>query len=87
MRSAFLIASVLSLAATAGCTTDDTIRIEGMTPGAGNAQAANTVMQMVDPWQPGVQNTNLKVPADRSAMAPAAADDGSASDTAATSDN
>lgn len=56
----------------AGCTTDDYLRIEGMTPGAGNAQAANTVMQMVDPWQPGVENTNLKVPADRGPAAEAA---------------
>lgn len=70
MRSTFLIASALSMMA-AGCTTDDTMRIDGMTPHAGNAQAANTVMQMVDPWQPGVQNTNLKVPADRTATAPA----------------
>ncbi len=70
MRSAFLIASALSMMA-AGCTTDDTMRIDGMTPDAGNAQAANTVMQMVDPWQSGVQNTNLRVPADRTATAPA----------------
>jgi hypothetical protein len=40
-------------------------RLDGLTPGAGNALAANTVMQMVDPWQYGVQNTNLVVPADR----------------------
>ena len=38
-----------------------------MTPGAGDAIAANTVMQMVDPWQYGVQDTDLSVPADRSA--------------------
>ena len=34
--------------------------------GAGDAIAANTVMQMVDPWQYGVQDTELSVPADRS---------------------
>ncbi len=87
MRSAFLMVSVLSLVAAAGCSTDDTIRIEGLTPGAGNAQAANTVMQMVDPWQPGVQDTNLKIPADRSAAAPASADDGSDTKASATNDN
>lgn len=87
MRSAFLIASALSLLAAAGCTTDDYMRIDGMTPDAGNAQAENTVMQMVDPWQPGVQNTNLKVPADRSATAPASTDDESGADAPATSDN
>ena len=53
--------------AAAGCTTDDTQRIDGLTYGAGDAIAANTVMQMVDPWQDGVQHTNLKVPSERPA--------------------
>ncbi|MBW8909193.1 hypothetical protein AB6802_24575 [Mesorhizobium sp. RCC_202] len=48
-----------------GCTSDDYVRTEGVTPGAGNAQASNTAMQMVDPWQYGVQNTKLRVPAQR----------------------
>ncbi|MBZ9967853.1 hypothetical protein [Mesorhizobium sp. BR1-1-2] len=50
---------------TAGCTSDDYMRSEGVTSGAGEAQAANTVMQMVDPWKYGVQNTRLLVPAER----------------------
>lgn len=79
MRHAFIIASVLPLMAAAGCSTDDYMRTEGLTPGAGNAQAANTVLQMVDPWQPGVQNTDLRIPADRVAAVPASADDASAS--------
>ena len=49
----------------AGCTSDDYVRTEGVTPAAGNAQAADTVMQMVDPWKYGVQNTKLLVPAQR----------------------
>ena len=49
----------------AGCTSDDYVRSEGVTTDAGNAQAANTVMQMVDPWKYGVQNTRLLVPAQR----------------------
>ena len=49
----------------AGCTSDDYVRTEGVTPAAGNAQAADTVMQMVDPWKYGVQNTTLLVPAQR----------------------
>ena len=49
----------------AGCTSDDYVRTEGLTTGAGEAQAANTVMQMVDPWKYGVQNTKLLVPAQR----------------------
>ena len=53
------------LSVVGGCTSDDYVRTEGVTPAAGNAQAANTAMQMVDPWQYGVQNTKLKVPAQR----------------------
>ncbi|AZO14271.1 MULTISPECIES: hypothetical protein [unclassified Mesorhizobium] len=49
----------------AGCTSDDYVRTEGVTPGVGNAQASNTAMQMVDPWKYGVQNTRLLVPAQR----------------------
>ncbi|MDX8459934.1 hypothetical protein [Mesorhizobium humile] len=48
-----------------GCTSDDYIRAEGVTLAAGNAQASNTAMQMVDPWKYGVQNTKLLVPAQR----------------------
>jgi hypothetical protein len=48
-----------------GCTSDDYVRTDGVTPGVGNAQASNTVMQMVDPWKYGVQNTRLLVPAQR----------------------
>ena len=44
-------------------------RADGLTDGAGNAMAANTVMQMVDPWQDGVQNTKLLVPAARGSQA------------------
>ncbi|MFD2056413.1 hypothetical protein ACFSQT_26060 [Mesorhizobium calcicola] len=49
----------------AGCTSDDYVRTEGVTSAAGEAQAADTVMQMVDPWKYGVQNTKLLVPAQR----------------------
>lgn len=62
MRLAPCIALLLA-GALAGCTSDDYVRTEGVTPAAGNAQASNTVMQMVDPWQYGVQNTRLLVPA------------------------
>ena len=66
MRIASCIALLLAGFA-GGCTSDDYIRTEGVTPAAGNAQASNTVMQMVDPWQYGVQNTKLLVPAQRAA--------------------
>jgi hypothetical protein len=48
---------------------DEYRRADGLTEGPGNAVAANTVMQMVDPWQDGVQDTQLLVPAARSAAA------------------
>jgi hypothetical protein len=47
-----------------GCHTQEAFRHEGVTAGAGNAIAANTVMQMVDPWPFGVQDTDLATPAD-----------------------
>ena len=57
-----------------GCTSDDYTRSEGVTSGPGNAQAANTVMQMVDPWKYGVQNTRLLVPAKRGDAGPVTPD-------------
>lgn len=69
-----LLSSVALLAVTCGgCTSDDYARTEGPTSGAGDAMAANTVMQMVDPWQYGVQNTKLLVPAARPGVSPTAA--------------
>ena len=68
----------------AGCTSDDYVRTEGVTPAAGNAQAANTVLQMVDPWKYGVQNTRLLVPAQRTTAA-AAAEQATGAKTTATS--
>lgn len=50
-----------------GCVSDDYRRADGLTDNAGEAVAANSVMQMVDPWQDGVQDTRLLVPAARGA--------------------
>ena len=77
MHTLLKLALILPVALAAGCTSDDYMRTEGLTSGAGNAMAANTVMQMVDPWQNGVQNTNLVVPAAR-VEAAGAADDAAA---------
>ena len=68
-----LCITLLLAGISSGCTSDDYVRSEGPTIGAGNAQAANTVMQMVDPWKYGVQNTKLLVPAQRSSAAAGAA--------------
>lgn len=59
------IIATLALTLLSACTTDTVLRPEGVTSFAGNAIAANTAMQMVDPWQYGVQDTNLKTPAER----------------------
>lgn len=78
-----ILMSMLGLSlAMAGCVSDEFARNEGVTGTAGNAIAADTALQMVDPWPRGVENTNLRVPADRArfqnktaAAAPAASSD------------
>ncbi len=67
----------LIVAAVTGCTMtpDHSSRPEAVTLGAGNAQAANTVMQMVDPWPAGVDNTNINTPADLDQYKPEDSDD------------
>lgn len=49
----------------AGCVSEDVLRYDGVTTSAGDAIAANTVMQMVDPWPRGVEDTRLRTPAVR----------------------
>ena len=71
MRPALWLALMLAGLA-GGCTSDEYVRTEGVTTGVGNAQASNTVMQMVDPWQYGVQSTKLLVPAPQAAATGAA---------------
>jgi hypothetical protein len=63
----------------AGCTTSETLHHEGVTSYAGDAIAANTVLQMVDPWQYGVQDTDLETPAERPWRDSGAASGGNAS--------
>ena len=58
-------AAAAALMALGGCTTSETLHHEGVTSYAGNAIAANTALQMVDPWQYGVQDTDLETPAER----------------------
>jgi hypothetical protein len=66
MSKAIILAAIAAACcAVAGCS-ETYQRVDGVTPGAGDAIAANTVMQMVDPWPYGAQDTDLKVPADRS---------------------
>jgi hypothetical protein len=74
MRTLLKGTIILSATLASGCASDDYQRMDGMTFGAGNAMAANTAMQMVDPWPSGVQNTKLRVPAVRGTQ-PGAADE------------
>ncbi|MBZ0164787.1 MAG: hypothetical protein K8H74_18995 [Notoacmeibacter sp.] len=60
-----LMLAAVSLAALSGCTTDDHQRNQGVSGYAGNAVAANTVLQMVDPWPAGVEDTDIETAADR----------------------
>ena len=83
------IAAPLSicLAATlVGCVSGNG-RYDGVTTGAGNAIAANTAMQMVDPWQRGVEDTDLATPAERPAAEAASESASSGSGASSTSDN
>jgi hypothetical protein len=66
-RAAVLAVFAVSCCAIAGCS-ETHQRLDGVTLGAGDAIAANTVMQMVDPWPYGAQETDLDVPADRSSQ-------------------
>ena len=74
MRFRLLHAVFPGLLVLSGCMTEDVLRYDGVTTSAGNAIAANTAMQMVDPWPRGVENTHLLVPAERP-EAPPSADD------------
>lgn len=74
MRMNAKLAVLIALAGLgSGCMSDEFRRADGLTDNAGEAMAANSVMQMVDPWQEGVQDTRLRVPAERSATTSAAA--------------
>jgi len=78
MRAQAKLAVLMGLAGlVSGCMADEYRRADGLTDGAGDAVASNTVMQMVDPWPNGVQDTRLLVPAVR----PAASDAGGSAGT------
>ncbi|WP_248446887.1 hypothetical protein [Sinorhizobium meliloti] len=47
-----------------GCQSHELVRGETIALSAGDAIAANSVMQMVDPWPPRVKQTSLATPAD-----------------------
>jgi hypothetical protein len=66
-RAIILLVLAAGSCAAAGCS-ETYQRLDGVTPGAGDAIASNTAMQMVDPWPYGAQDTDLNVPADRSSQ-------------------
>jgi hypothetical protein len=85
--NAAVLAGIAGL--TTGCLSDEFRRADGLTDSAGDAIASNTVMQMVDPWPYGVQNTKLLVPAERASGESSSGDaaDASQSQTTTSSDN
>ena len=89
MRKQATLATLMGIAALAsGCMSEEHRRADGLTGGAGDAVAANTVMQMVDPWADGVENTRLRVPAARATAGSAGvAGDGTQSQTMGSSGN
>lgn len=71
-RTGFIVAAAIAAAPLAGCVgPEDTLR-EGVTLGGGEAIAHNSALQIIDPWPPGVQETDLRVPAEREDPTPAA---------------
>lgn len=72
MTGKAMLAAALALSGLAsGCTSaTHSIRPEAITIGAGDAVAANTALQMVDPWPAGVNDTDIDAPADRSPYEP-----------------
>ena len=62
-----IISAVMAFAtiSLAGCVGPEETVNEGVTLGAGNAVAHNSALQIIDPWPPGVQDTDLIVPAER----------------------
>lgn len=65
----FSLVVLLACLPLSGCMTEDVLNYDGVTTMAGDAIAANTVLQMVDPWPEGVEETRLRVPAQRAAAA------------------
>lgn len=82
MRTRAKLAVLVGVASLgSGCMNEDYRRADGITTGAGDKLAGNTVMQMVDPWRYGVQDTDLLVPANRGSIDAAAAADAKQSQT------
>ena len=71
-----ILLSFIASLALAGCMSEDVLHYDGVTTAAGDAIAANTAMQMIDPWPAGVEQTRFTTPAVR--PEPPAADAGGA---------
>lgn len=57
--------ALVSATLLSGCATQPPLRTESVSFAAGDAIAANTAMQVVDPWDENVRYTDIAVPADR----------------------
>lgn len=82
-HTSVILAVVLPAALLSGCMSAEDKRLEGIAFSGGNAMAANSALQIIDPWPAGVQDTDLKVPADRGGVpAQTASGDGGTTTTA-----
>ncbi len=61
-RSIAMIAAGAMLAGATGCASEHYRRGDGITDGLGDSVAHNTALQIVDPWQEGVEDTDIDAP-------------------------
>lgn len=69
MKSNIIVKSsilLLGISFLASCAREDHLRTEGITLSAGDAIARNRMLQVIDPWPEGVEDTDLLTPNSRS---------------------
>lgn len=62
MKPTLVFTVILSTLILSSCARDDNLRTEGTTLGVGDAIARNRMLQVVDPWPDGVEDTDLLIP-------------------------
>ncbi len=56
------LAALVVLTAVGGCASEHYRRGDGVTDGLGDSVAHNSALQIADPWQEGVENTDIDTP-------------------------
>lgn len=65
MKPTLVLTAILSALILTSCARDDNLRTEGTTLGVGDAIARNRMLQVIDPWPQGVEDTDLLIPNSR----------------------